>query len=150
MWFKFVKFITSVLVLEKFWNNYSMFRTMCRPLCKNLSFRTIVVWSVEIYLLLNMVCFEYFLCIHALLFLSKIFTASCWLDVPPCINFVEPETVPSIFWVNDFLCLDTLLLFSENFAVHSRVSDLLDVSLQHQIMSIASVINFVNVFMFLV
>ena len=95
MWFKFVKFITSVLLLEKFWNNYSMFTIMCRLLCKNLSFRTIEVWSVEIYLLLNMVCFEYFSCIYALLFLSKFFTASYWLDVLPCINIVEPETVPS-------------------------------------------------------
>ena len=97
MWFKFVKFITSVLLLEKFWNNYSMFRTMCRPVCKNLSFRTIVVWSVEIYLLLNMVCFEYFSCIHALLFLSEIYTASCWLDLLSWVNFVEPETVPSLW-----------------------------------------------------
>ena len=86
------------LLLEKFWNNYSMFRTMCRLLCKNLSFRTIEVWSVEIYLLLNMVCFEYFSCIHALLFLSKIFTASCWLDVLPGIHFVAAETVPSL-WI---------------------------------------------------
>ena len=97
MWFKFVKFITSVLLLEKFWNNYSMFMIMFRLLCKNLSFRTIVVWSVEIYLLLNMVCFEYFSCIHALLFLSKIFTASFWLYVLPCINSVEPETIPSLW-----------------------------------------------------
>ena len=59
--------------------------------------------------------------------MSEIFTTSCWLDVQLCVNFVAAETVPSIFWVNDFLCLDTLLLFSENFAVRSRVSDLLDV-----------------------
>ena len=76
----------------------SVFRIIFRLLCKILSRITVVFWSVQIHLLLNMICFEYFSWIHALLFLSKIFTASCWLDVLSCVNFVAAETVPSL-WI---------------------------------------------------
>ena len=58
-----------------------------------LNFISVVVSSVEIHLCLNIIGLVYFSCIHALLFLAKLFIASYWLDVLPCINFVAAESV---------------------------------------------------------
>ena len=96
MWFIFVKIITSVLCLDKFWNIYRMFISIWSIFWEILSFIGMVVCSVEIHLCLNIICFEYFSCNHALLFLAKLFIASCWLDVLPCINFVATESVLSL------------------------------------------------------
>ena len=40
---------------------------------------------------------------------------------------VQNYDVNSIFWVNEFSCLDTLMLFAKNFTEHSRVPVLLKV-----------------------
>ena len=96
MWFNFVKIITSVLCLDKFWKIYGMFISIWSMFWEILSFIGVAVCSVEIHLCLNIICFEYFSCIHALLFLAKLFTASWWLDVLPCINFVAAESVLSL------------------------------------------------------
>ena len=93
MCFNFVKIITSVLCLDKFWKNYEVFIIMWSLIWKILSFISAVVCFVEIHLCLNIICFEYFSCNHALLFLAKLFTASCWLYVLPCINFVAAESI---------------------------------------------------------
>ena len=96
MWFSFVKIITSVLCLDKFWKIYGTFISIWVMFWKFLSFIGVVVCSIEINLCLNIICFEYFSCNHALLFLAKLFTTSCWSDVLPCINFVAAEFVLSL------------------------------------------------------
>ena len=98
MWFHFVKIITSILCLDKFWKIYRTFISMWSLFCEILSLISVVVCSVETHLCLNIIYFEYFSCIHALLFLAKLFIASCWLDVLPCINFVAAESILSL-WI---------------------------------------------------
>ena len=93
MWFNFAKIITSVLCLDKFWTIYRTFISIWSLFWEYLSFISVVVCSIEIHLCLNIICFEYFSCIHALLFWAKLFIASCWLDVLPCINFVAAESI---------------------------------------------------------
>ena len=98
MCFNFVKIITSVLCLDKFLKIYRTFISMWSLLWEILSFISVVVCSVEIHFCLNIICFEYFSCIHALLFLAKLFIASFWLDVLPCKNFVAAESILSLWF----------------------------------------------------
>ena len=98
MWCSFVEFITSVLCLDKFWKIYRTFISIWSLFWEILSFISIVVCSVEIHLCLNIICFEYFSCIHALLFLAKLFITSFWLYVISCINFVAVESVLNL-WI---------------------------------------------------
>ena len=96
MLFNIAKIITSVLCLDKFWKIYRMFISILIMFWEIFSFIGMVVCSVEIHLCLNKICFVYFSCNHSLLVLAKLFTASCWLDVLPCINFVAAESVLSL------------------------------------------------------
>ena len=98
MWFNFFKIITSVLCLDKFWTIYRTFISIWSLFWEYLSFISVVVCSIEIHLCLNIICFEYFSCIHALLFLAKLFIISFWLDVLPCINFVAVESILNL-WI---------------------------------------------------
>ena len=97
IWFNFVKIITSVLCLDKFWKIHRTFISLWSLFCEILSFISVVVCSMEIHLRLNIICIEYFSCIHALLLLAKLFITSFWLDVIPCINFVAAESVLNLW-----------------------------------------------------
>ena len=96
MWFNIAKIINFVLCLDKFWKIYRMFLSAWSMLWEILSFIGMVFCFVEIHLCLNIIYLEYFSCIHALLFLAKLFPASFRLDVIPCINFVAAESVLSL------------------------------------------------------
>ena len=123
MWFNFAKIITSVLCLYKLWKNYRMFLSIWSMFWEIFSFIGLVVCYVEMHLCLNIICFEYFSCNHALLFLAKLFTASWWLDVLPFINFVAAESVLSLCFkiVKVFMLFFSLLKTATQFFLWSKV-----------------------------
>ena len=66
----------------KIWDSKVLLFNLCK-------FILILAWAI----------FEYVSCIHALLFLPEIFTASFWSDVLPCVKVVVAETISNLWSV---------------------------------------------------